>query len=175
MNKKMQILDAAVRVIKQERITQLTIEKVCEQASISKGGFLYHFPTKDHLLQELGKYSLDEFRLLLNHYLEKGFSYSESYLYATMDSLDSDSVIVFIALSSYQNNSEYFEGWNDFYIEAEKKLKEDTGNVDIANAISLISDGLWYREIFDFATLDKEAIRSLCTFLLTFIEKKGYK
>jgi AcrR family transcriptional regulator len=45
------ILAAARQVISSHGVPRLTLEAVAAQAGISKGGLLYHFPTKDAMLQ----------------------------------------------------------------------------------------------------------------------------
>lgn len=45
------ILDAAVRVIERDGITALTFEAVASESGIARGGLLYHFPSRDALLQ----------------------------------------------------------------------------------------------------------------------------
>ena len=47
------MLDAAEVVLTEQGAWRLTLDSVAEQAQVSKGGLLYHFPTKDALLQEL--------------------------------------------------------------------------------------------------------------------------
>ena len=50
---------AAAKVIERNGAGHLTLEKVASEAGVSKGGLLYHYPSKDALLQGL-----------LNHLLE---------------------------------------------------------------------------------------------------------
>lgn len=47
------MLDAAEVVLTEQGAWRLTLDSVAEQAHVSKGGLLYHFPTKDALLQAL--------------------------------------------------------------------------------------------------------------------------
>lgn len=47
------MLDAAEVVLTEQGAWRLTLDSVAEQAQVSKGGLLYHFPTKDALLQAL--------------------------------------------------------------------------------------------------------------------------
>ncbi len=47
------ILEAAVRVITQKGAASLTIDAVAREASISKGGVLYHFGTKEALIMAI--------------------------------------------------------------------------------------------------------------------------
>lgn len=47
------MLDAAAAVILDEGIAFLTLEKVAQRAGVSKGGLLYHFPSKDALVDAI--------------------------------------------------------------------------------------------------------------------------
>ena len=42
---------AAAKVIERDGAGHLTLEKVAAEADLSKGGLLYHYPSKDALLQ----------------------------------------------------------------------------------------------------------------------------
>jgi len=50
-NKKKAILEAAIRVVAKDGSNHLTIDAVAAEASLSKGGVLYHFTSKEALLQ----------------------------------------------------------------------------------------------------------------------------
>ena len=45
------LLDAAERVVVESGATHLTLDAVAKSAGVSKGGLLYHFPTKEALLE----------------------------------------------------------------------------------------------------------------------------
>lgn len=47
------LLDAAERVALRGQGVRLTIDAVAEEANISKGGLLHHFPSKNRLIEEL--------------------------------------------------------------------------------------------------------------------------
>lgn len=47
------MLDAAEVVLTEQGAWRLTLDSVAEQAQVSKGGLLYHFPTKRALLQAM--------------------------------------------------------------------------------------------------------------------------
>jgi AcrR family transcriptional regulator len=55
------ILNAAERVVTERGAAHLTLEAVAEAAGVSKGGLLYHYPTKESLLQGMLARLLDEF------------------------------------------------------------------------------------------------------------------
>jgi len=44
------IIAAARRIVQRDGVAHLTIEAVAREAGFSKGGVLYHFPTKDSLI-----------------------------------------------------------------------------------------------------------------------------
>lgn len=52
-NKRAQILDAAFRVVQREGIAAVTFDSVAAEAELTKGGLLYHFPSREALLEGL--------------------------------------------------------------------------------------------------------------------------
>lgn len=55
------LLDAAAAVVR-ERGVAATLDEVARRAHVSKGGLLYHFPTKTELLRALAVTLFDDFR-----------------------------------------------------------------------------------------------------------------
>lgn len=51
MNSQTKILNAAERVVIRDGVARLTLDAVAAEASLSKGGVLYHFPSKDALVR----------------------------------------------------------------------------------------------------------------------------
>lgn len=54
------ILEAAEAVIRRDGVKRLSVDAVVAEAGISKGGFFYHFKTKDDLLAALMRSITDE-------------------------------------------------------------------------------------------------------------------
>lgn len=59
-HKRPQILEAAAQIVKDQGAGHLTIDGVAAQAGLSKGGVLYHFPSKQALLEGMLERLLDE-------------------------------------------------------------------------------------------------------------------
>jgi AcrR family transcriptional regulator len=55
------IFEACSRILRREGLTNLTLEAVSDEAGLSKGGLLYHFPTKESLIESLFEYHNDKF------------------------------------------------------------------------------------------------------------------
>ncbi|WP_084500687.1 SMR family transporter [Halalkalibacillus halophilus] len=85
MSKKIEILDAASRVVVREGVDRLTLETVAKEAGVSKGGLLYHYSTKDALIMAMNVYVIERFREKIDSRVETGVSFHEAYLLGTLD------------------------------------------------------------------------------------------
>src|SRR5438128_11419615 len=65
------ILTAAERVVLRDGVLRLTVEAVAREAKLSKGGVLYHFATKESLIQAM----LD--RLIHNYERESALQHAD--------------------------------------------------------------------------------------------------
>ncbi|MCH8564108.1 TetR/AcrR family transcriptional regulator [Nesterenkonia sp. YGD6] len=64
-SKRREILDAATRVVQREGVTTLTYESVAAEAGMTKGGLLYHFPSREELLLGLHRHVAQNWELAL--------------------------------------------------------------------------------------------------------------
>lgn len=71
------ILEAAGAVIRQEGVMGLTLDAVAHAAGVSKGGLLYHFPSKEALVRALLEHHLDAFERALT---ENGKPFAQAYV-----------------------------------------------------------------------------------------------
>ncbi|PZA06626.1 MULTISPECIES: TetR/AcrR family transcriptional regulator [unclassified Meiothermus] len=71
------ILEAAEAVIRREGGMALTLEAVAQAAGVSKGGLLYHFPSKEALVRALLEHHLDAFEQAL---AESGKPFAQAYV-----------------------------------------------------------------------------------------------
>lgn len=54
------ILEAVVDVVQREGMTSVTLDSVALEAGLTKGGLMYHFPTRDALLLAVHQHLADE-------------------------------------------------------------------------------------------------------------------
>lgn len=71
------ILEAASEVVRRKGALALTLEAVAHKAGVSKGGLLYHFPSKEALVRGLLEYHLDQFERALE---KTGQPFAEAYV-----------------------------------------------------------------------------------------------
>jgi AcrR family transcriptional regulator len=78
------LLDAAECVLFERGTQALTLASVAERAGVSKGGLLYHFPTKEALIKGLVDRVIKEFDELIASFEDGGpNSYCRAYVEAT--------------------------------------------------------------------------------------------
>ena len=58
---KRRILDASERVVLRDGVGHLTLEAAATEAGLSKGGVLYHFPTRDSLVAAMVTRIIEQF------------------------------------------------------------------------------------------------------------------
>jgi AcrR family transcriptional regulator len=59
------ILDAAVRVVQRDGVTAVTFDSVAAEAELTRGGIMYHFPSREDLLAALHKHLADRWEATL--------------------------------------------------------------------------------------------------------------
>jgi AcrR family transcriptional regulator len=60
-NARGRLLDAAEALVARDGVATLTLDRVAAEARVSKGGLLYHFPSKDALIEGMVDRQLREF------------------------------------------------------------------------------------------------------------------
>ncbi len=65
------LLDAAASLVPRRGAGELTLDAVAERAGVSKGGLLYHFPSKDALIQAMIARMVDAFNSELHAQIAK--------------------------------------------------------------------------------------------------------
>lgn len=59
------ILDAAVRVIQREGVTAVTFDSLAAEAELTRGGIMYHFPSREDLLAAIHQHLADRWEATL--------------------------------------------------------------------------------------------------------------
>ena len=55
------LMDAAERIVVSQGVARMTLEEVAREAKVSKGGLLYHFPSKEALIEGMIEYFVRRF------------------------------------------------------------------------------------------------------------------
>jgi AcrR family transcriptional regulator len=145
------ILEAAERVVAEIGAAKLTLDVVAQAASVSKGGLLYHFPSKESLLGALAQRYVDS----MHHCVES----AKSSLGLGVSGRDLKACIVGILgsdprskamgaalLATAANDLTLLEVIRERIAQCTRELEASDINFGRAAVVSLAIDGLMMRE-----------------------------
>ena len=134
------LLEAATRVTAREGALNLTLEAVAKEAGVSKGGLLYHFPSKDALVEGMLEHYLTRFE---QHLQDSKLPYAQAY--AHLGSKEEDPGLVLAFFTAIALNPSLLEVVREAYGRWQAQIK----GVD-ATVARLATDGLWMAQLFGF-------------------------
>lgn len=155
------LLAAATAVIRRDGAAHLTLDRVAEEARVSKGGLQYHFSSKDQLIEAM----LDETLSNAGANLEARAAplqhvpgaFTKAYLdymrepYEGTDEADiASSILAAAALDDrlLGHSRGRFERW-------QSRMLADGLDESLALMARVVSDGLWLIDMFGLAPLDR--------------------
>ena len=159
------LLDAAFDVGSTVGAAGLTLDAVAERAGTSKGGLLYHFPTKDALLAAMVDETLDQFAEHVAEHvagdaIETGRS-ARAYVRASMAEGDKRATQWSALLMAFFTNPELAELWRERALSWTTQDAADGGDPVEATIARLAVDGLWFRELLGVSPVAPSMRRSV--------------
>lgn len=167
-NRRRQLLDAALAVIRRDGAQALTLDAVAAEAGVSKGGVLYHFGSKRALIDGLVDRWLDAFEAqltgddLLSAYVracdlsEAGADYNAS---------------EFGVLAALIEEPEALQAARERQAEWMERILADAHDPADAWLVRLAADGLWYSDLLGIASPRGADRRRLVERLLALAER----
>lgn len=126
------LLDAAARLVLREGVSRLTLEAAAKEAGVSKGGLLYHFPSKDALIAGMvERQAIERFERELYERLEHSYSgtgsWTRAYADATFNPRDAqrDLPLQGGLLAAAANNPALLDPLRESYKAFQKHAKDD--------------------------------------------------
>lgn len=164
---RMEILGAANRVVLTRGVNALTLDAVALEAGVSKGGLLYHFPSKNKLIEGMVEYLIKEFDSILAVELEKNNGdWLSAYIHASFQEntkLDQVGSALFAAAA---NNPELLKPLQDHYAQWQQQAETSAPSPELGLIIRMALDGLWISDLLDFSPPDQAMRRKMLTTLL---------
>lgn len=166
------LIQAANQVLVRDGINHLTLESVAQVAGVSKGGLLYHFPSKEALVEGMIDHYLTQFERRLESYLAQSGGnqpgdWLRAYIHATFDT-DADEVAVSAGLlAAIGVNPDLLKPMQARYDSWQAHIDADAGeNRALAGIIRLALDGLWMSDLFGMAPPDPALRKQMLSTLL---------
>jgi AcrR family transcriptional regulator len=141
------LLNAAESVVARDGVANLTLETVAREAGVSKGGLLYHFPTKSALIHAIverlaSRCEQDQARAVEADTNGPG-AFTRAYLQIRAEPLDPRERPVHTALlAAAGTDPQYVEPMRKSLLEWQARLESDGIDPATASVVRLAMDGL---------------------------------
>ncbi|WP_030164614.1 TetR/AcrR family transcriptional regulator [Spirillospora albida] len=140
------LLDAAESLLSEHGTQALTLAAVADRAGVSKGGLLYHFPTKEALVKALVARVIAEFDELIASY-DDGTpgSYTRAYVLATFEILGGEARTHrrWSAITAAATDPEQAEPLGRAMRRWHGRAPADDPDPGTAAVVRLAAEGLW--------------------------------
>jgi len=154
------ILEAAAITIQTNGILSFTLEAVAKQAGVSKGGLLYHFPSKEALVSGMVKYLMQNYIENIERNADQDMSqhgrWTRSFIRGSFEKSNPDKYMNAGLMAAAVVNKDLLEPVQDAYEQWQQRINDDEMDAINSTILRLAVDGLWFSEIFGLAPLEKE-------------------
>lgn len=158
--RKIDILNAASKVVTERGILNLTFDAVAEEAGVSKGGVLYHFRSKEVLVEEMVKHLTNNYRTKIENHAkanpeDKG-TWTSAYIEVTFNRTYQNKDMHSGLLAAKAINPELLRPIHEVYEEWQQAVDNDNIDPTLATIIRLAADGIWLADLFDINPINSE-------------------
>jgi len=176
------IFDACSQILRREGLTNLTLQAVASEAGISKGGLLYHFETKEALIEALFEYHNNIFEERLKELVllegESPGAYLRAYAKASVEQMsDPEKVRLYSSLfAAEEKYTSAHKLMRQKYIGWQKNIDQCGLDMDWATVLRFAVDGLWFAEMHQYAPPQlehREKIVDIILKLTHYIDQPG--
>jgi AcrR family transcriptional regulator len=176
-----QLLDSAEEVVLRAGLGSLTLDAVAAHAKVSKGGLLYHFPSKDALILALVERTCDNWR---SDYIAAIAAeppgrgrVPRALLKMCMGSTEScsetcrrSSIVLVAAIAT---NPALAEPLRCAHADLLARLREDGGPTGIGEAVILALNGMWFEQIFGLREMPASRLNAIRDALTVLVDGAG--
>ncbi|MFD0957309.1 TetR/AcrR family transcriptional regulator [Virgibacillus alimentarius] len=156
------ILKAAAYIVQSDGILSLTLEAAAKQAGVSKGGLLYHFPSKDALVAGMVQHPMQNYidnieKNVDQDTLQHGRGrWTRSFIKGTFEQSNPDKHMDAGLMAAATINRDLLKPVQDAYEQWQDHIDNDGLDPINATILRLAVDGLWFSEIFELAPLEDD-------------------
>jgi AcrR family transcriptional regulator len=167
------ILDAASKVIMDKGAEGFTLDMVAQEAAISKGGLLYHFPSKKQLIQGMIERMIAQVDSTLQEELVRSNGdYLTAYIRASFKTNTGPGKINNALNAAIANDPQLIEPLRSRFFKMQSEIAAAAPSPEIGTLIRLTLDGLWFSDLFGFAPPAPDLREKILDALLLIAQKK---
>ncbi|MFP4635850.1 MAG: TetR/AcrR family transcriptional regulator [Nitriliruptoraceae bacterium] len=139
-------LDAAASLVGDEGAGELTFDRLAQLTGASKGGLLYHFPTKRDLVAALLEHTFDRFEALMDARTAddpRRFAWAHAYVDATFDLTISRPELLAASLIDPEDGHEVLRACGERIAGWQQRMVREGLPEGLAAAVRYACDGWW--------------------------------
>jgi len=172
-SKRDSILDAANRVLELKGAEGFTLEAVAAETPVSKGGLLYHFPSKNSLIEGMIARSIARVDAAFKEELEKsGGDYLMAYIRASFRTTVEPEPVSRAMTAAITGDPALVEPLRERFCRMQAEIAAAAPSPELGTLIRLCLDGLWYSDLYDFAPPPSNMRPKLMDALLVLVGEK---
>ena len=176
LSTKKNILNAANKVILEKGADALTLEAVAQEAGISKGGLLYHFPSKKQLIQGMIDSMIARVDAALQHELaQSNGDYVAAYIRASFQTVTEPDQISYALFAATAHDPDLIQPLRVRFFKMQDEIAAAAASEEIGTILRLALDGLWISDLFGFAPPSPELRAKMLDRLLEIAQKPDKK
>lgn len=166
------IFQACSEILKRDGLTELTLQAVADEAGLSKGGLLYHFPNKKNLIDALFEYHNNIFEERLQELYEqeqdKPGAWLRAYAKASIEQItDPDNASLYASLfAAEERYASAHRLMRDKYIYWQSNIEDCGLDPEWATLVRFMVDGWWFAEMHRYAPPSPEQHEQLISLIL---------
>lgn len=166
------IYEACSQILRRDGLSSLTLDAVAEEAQLSKGGLLYHFPNKLALIESLFEYHNDKFEArlqeLARHEGSTTGAWLRAYAIASVEQItDPNNASLYASLfAAEERYASAHQLMRQKYIRWQNEAEQAGLDPVWATFLRLTVDGLWFSLKNQYAPPDSERIEQILQLVL---------
>jgi AcrR family transcriptional regulator len=168
------ILDAAENIALESGALHLTLDAAAERAGVSKGGLLYHFPTKEALIEAMIHRMHERFDKDLEKAREKFRNDPSAELKAFVHAFQTEDArmkrLCASLLAAAANNPKLLGPAREFNAKCFRELKLNGISFARAMVIVLAAHGFWMLDVLEVAPFNPAEVQSIFQEMLDLAE-----
>lgn len=169
------ILDAANRTLTAKGAEGFTLDAVAQETPVSKGGLLYHFPSKNSLIEGMIARSIAQVDAALAQELENsGGDYLAAYIRASFRTAVEPEQVSRAMFSAIAGDAHLLEPLRAHFERMQKEIAAAAPSREAGTLIRLCMDGLWYSQMYNFAPPDPLLRQRLQETLLELVHSSSF-
>lgn len=164
------VLAAAETIVKDIGAANLTFDELVRRSGITRGGILYHFPSKDALLESLVEHDIAQWRACLAQKRARADDADGpvvSYIASSTEPDEETARLCAGLLSATSSSKRLTDPWRRYFEEHHAEVTRQSADPALTAVLMLAAEGLFWMETLGLSPLSPTERRKVVERMLT--------